>query len=51
MGLASEKLRKYASGTIMQAPQREANAEDMGVGSVPGRPHRVLLGYIDSKKS
>ena len=24
----------------------ESKAEDMGEGPVPGRPHRVLLGYI-----
>ena len=28
------------------ATQRGAAAEDIGVGSVPGRSHRVLLGYI-----
>ena len=27
-------------------PQRGAKAEDMGEGSVPGRPHRVLLNYM-----
>ena len=43
--LASEKLRKHASDTIIQVLQRGAKAEDMGEGFVPGRPCRVLLGY------
>ena len=37
--LASVKqLRKCASDTITQILQRGAKAEDMGEGSVPGRP-------------
>ena len=32
--------------TIIWVLQRGAKAEDMGEGSVLGRPHRVLLGYI-----
>ena len=43
--LASEKLRKYA-WAITRVLRREAIAENMGETSVPGRPHRVLLGYI-----
>ena len=38
-----KKLRKYGSDTIILVLQRGAKAEHMGEGSVPGRPHRVLL--------
>ena len=44
--LASVKqLGKHASDTVIQVLQRGAAAEDMGEGSVPGRPHRVPLSY------
>ena len=43
--LESEILKKYASDTIISVLQRGAEAEDMGEGSVPGRPHRVLFSY------
>ena len=41
------QLRKWASRAIILVLQRGAKAEDMGEGSVPGRPHRVLLCYIN----
>ena len=36
---------KCASDTMIQGLQKDAIAEDIGEESVPGRPHRVLLGY------
>ena len=48
MVLASEKLREYASDTIIWVLQRGATAEGMGEGSVPGRPRKVLLIYKSS---
>ena len=48
--LASVKqLRKCASDSIISVLQRGATAEDMGEGSVPGRPHRFLLSYGSKK--
>ena len=44
--LASVKqLRKRAPDTVISVLQGGAAAEAVGEGSVPGRPHRVLLGY------
>ena len=44
--LASVKqLRKCASDTVTWVLQRGAIAGDLGEGSVPGRPPRVLLSY------
>ena len=44
--LASIKqLWKCASDTTIYTLQRGAKAEDIGEGSVPESPHRVLLGY------
>ena len=40
-----KQLRKCASHTVIQVLQRGAEAEDMGEGSVLGRPHWILLGY------
>ena len=40
-----KQLRKRASDTVIQVLQRGATAEDVGEGSVLGRPRRVLLGY------
>ena len=45
-----KQLRKCASDTIIWVLQSGATAEDVAEGSVPGRPHRVLLGYIRSTK-
>ena len=36
--------QKYSSDFIILILQRGATAENMGEGSVLGRPHRVLLG-------
>ena len=46
-GLASVKqLRKCASGTVIWILERGVKADDMWEGSVPGRSHSVLHGYI-----
>ena len=48
--LASVKqLRKCALYTVIWVLQRGAKAEDMGEGSVLGRPHRVMLSYSRKK--
>ena len=36
-------LRKCASNTIIYVLKREAKAENMGKGSGPRRPHKVML--------
>ena len=36
--------------TIIWVPQGGAKAEDMGEGSIPGRPHRVLLVTVSKLK-
>ena len=41
---------KYAWDTIFWGLQGRATAEDMGQGSVQGRPHRVLLSYTSDYK-
>ena len=41
-----KQLRKCASGTVIWILERGVKADDMGEGSVPGRSHRVLHGYI-----
>ena len=42
------QLRKCTSDIGIRVLQRGTKAEDMGEGSVPGRPHRVLLHYNDT---
>ena len=49
--LASEKLRKYAWDAIIWVLQRGTTPEDIGEGSILGRPHRLLLGYTDEAPS
>ena len=47
-GLASIiQLRKWASRADILVLQRGTKAEDMGEGSVLGRPHRVLFRYTN----
>ena len=40
-----KQLRECASETVTSILQRGATAEDLGRGSVLGRPHRLLLSY------